>query len=51
MKIYVDAYLAKNLGDDLFINILTTRYPEHKFYAISKGEKGYNTKNLKYVYI
>lgn len=47
MKIYVDAYLAKNLGDDLFINILTTRYPEHKFYAISKGEKGYNTKNFK----
>ena len=47
MKIYVDAYLAKNLGDDLFINILTNRYPEHKFYAISKGEKGYNTKNFK----
>ena len=47
MKIYVDAYLAKNLGDDLFINILTKRYPQHKFYAISKGEKGYNTKNFK----
>ena len=47
MKIYVDAYLAKNLGDDLFINILTNRYPEHKFYAISKGEKGYDTKNFK----
>ena len=47
MKIYVDAYLAKNLGDDLFINILTKRYTQHKFYAISKGEKGYNTKNFK----
>ena len=47
MKIYVDAYLSKNLGDDLFINILTKRYPQHKFYAISKGEKGYNTKNFK----
>ena len=23
MKIYVDAYFAKNLGDDLFVNILT----------------------------
>ena len=47
LKIYVDAYLAKNLGDDLFVNILTNRYPQHKFYAISKGEKGYGTKNLK----
>ena len=47
MKIYVDAYLSKNLGEDLFINILTKRYPQHKFYAISKGEKGYNTKNFK----
>ena len=47
MKIYVDAYLSKNLGDDLFINILTKRYPQHQFYAISKGEKGYNTKNFK----
>ena len=31
MKIYVDAYFAKNLGDDLFVNILTKRYPNHKF--------------------
>ena len=47
LKIYVDAYLAKNLGDDLFVNILTNRYPQHKFYAISEWEKGYSTKNLK----
>lgn len=47
MKIYTDAYLAKNLGDDLFIDILTKRYPNHQFYAISKGIKGYNQKNLK----
>ena len=47
MKIYVDAYLAKNLGDDLFVDILTNRYQNHKFFAISKGEKGYNKENLK----
>ena len=32
MKIYVDAYLAKNLGDDLFVNILTNR-SSPKFFA------------------
>lgn len=47
MKIYVDAYLAKNLGDDLFVDILTKRYQNHKFFAISKGEKEYNKENLK----
>lgn len=47
MKIYLDAYLAKNLGDDLFIHILTERYPNHKFYTISKGIKGYDKNNLK----
>lgn len=43
----MDAYLALNLGDDLFIDILTKRYSKHRFYAISKGIKGYNQKNLK----
>ena len=47
MKIYVDAYLAKNLGDDLFIDILVKRYSNHKFYAISKGTKNRNYENLK----
>lgn len=47
MKVYVDAYVAKNLGDDLFIHILTERYPNHKFYTISKGIKGYDKNNLK----
>ena len=47
MKIYVDAYFAKNLGDDLFVNILTKRYPNHKFYAIAENEKGYSKDNLK----
>lgn len=47
MKIYVDAYLALNLGDDLFVDILTKRYPNHQFYAISKGIKEYKQNNLK----
>ena len=47
MKIYVDAYLAKNLGDDLFVNILIKRYPNHKFYSIAENEKGYSKGNLK----
>lgn len=46
-KIYIDAYLAKNLGDDIFVDILINRYPEHKFFSITKGEKEYNKKNLK----
>ena len=44
---YVDAYLEKNLGDDLFIDILIKRYPNHKFYAISKGKKYSKYQNLK----
>ena len=47
MKVYIDAYLARNLGDDLFVNILTNRYKNHKFLAISNGIKEYNLKNLK----
>ena len=51
MKIYVDAYLAKNLGDDLFVNILIKRYPNHKFYSIAENEKGYSKGNLKVYWI
>lgn len=35
MKIFVDAYLYNNLGDDLFFETLIKRYPRHSFYAIS----------------
>lgn len=31
MKIYVDMYLAKNLGDDLFLYILSHKFPEIEF--------------------
>ncbi|MBO1366913.1 polysaccharide pyruvyl transferase family protein [Vibrio cholerae] len=33
MKFYVEIYLDHNLGDDLFLDTLLQRYPEHKFYV------------------
>ena len=47
MKIYARAYLTENLGDDLFIKILTDRYKKHQFYSISRGFKNYTKGNLK----
>lgn len=47
MNIYVNAYLEKNLGDDLFFKILTDRYPEHQFYAISNEYK--SDKNITFM--
>ncbi len=35
MKIYLNAYLQKNLGDDLFLYILLNRYKKHQFYTIT----------------
>ena len=35
MKIFVNAYLENNLGDDLFMDILVNRYPNHEFYALT----------------
>lgn len=49
MKVYVDAYLAENLGDDLFVDILTKRYPNHNFTAISKIKYKYHPKNLRII--
>lgn len=48
MKIYLKAYLNKNLGDDLFVKILLNRYKNHTFYirAKSKYSKFFD-KNLK----
>lgn len=31
MKVYVDVYLAKNLGDDLFVDILAKKFPKIDF--------------------
>ena len=47
MQIYVNAYLEKNLGDDLFLKILVDRYKNHKFYAISNT---YSSKNNLQIY-
>ncbi|WP_429029845.1 polysaccharide pyruvyl transferase family protein [Aeromonas veronii] len=33
MKFYVEIYLDHNLGDDLFLDTLLQRYPEHDFYV------------------
>lgn len=38
MKIYVDVYLAKNLGDDLFIHILANRFPDVEFVVNYYGD-------------
>ena len=49
MKVYVKAFFSENLGDDIFIKILTERYKNHKFYGISNGFKKYKNcyRNLK----
>ena len=34
-KIFIYAYMAKNLGDDLMVRILCERYPNTKFYLFA----------------
>ncbi len=36
-KVYVEAYLFNNLGDDLFVKILTERYKNIQFYAKTRS--------------
>lgn len=31
-RIYIKAFTATNLGDDLFVKVLCERYPKHRFY-------------------
>ncbi|MBO5397962.1 MAG: polysaccharide pyruvyl transferase family protein [Clostridia bacterium] len=45
MKIFIDAFLEGNLGDDIFVDILLNRYPNHQFYTLSWDYLP--TKNLK----
>ncbi len=33
MKILLNGYFYKNLGDDLFFHLITDRYPQHTFYV------------------
>lgn len=46
MKVFIDAYLFQNLGDDLFVDILTKRYPQVDFVTYSSFYKS-NSNNLK----
>lgn len=46
-KIFLKGYLKNNLGDDLFIKIITERYPDTKFYSIGQGK--YNFSNLVFI--
>lgn len=39
--IFVRAYTALNLGDDLFLKVLFERYPEHHFILFTPIKKGY----------
>lgn len=42
MKIFVNAYLENNLGDDLFFEILQNRYKNHEYYLMSSSYKTTN---------
>lgn len=51
-KVFISAYIAGNLGDDLFIDVLCNRYPNVKFYIIGSNKyKHYfaHLNNLKYI--
>ncbi len=41
MKVFVDVYMAKNLGDDLFIDILSKKFPNTNF-TLNYYGKGYD---------
>lgn len=36
MKIFLEAFVDNNFGDNLFVHILTSRYPEYTFYMVEK---------------
>lgn len=38
MKIFLNAYLEENFGDDLFVEIVAQRYPDHQFKILSSNE-------------
>lgn len=38
MKIYLDVYLAKNLGDDLFVDVIANEFPNVEFYLNYYGK-------------
>lgn len=46
-KIFLYAYDKQNLGDDLFIKTITSRYPKAKFYLWSSKQNRDNFKTIK----
>jgi len=38
MKLLLNGYFYRNLGDDLFFHIIANRYPNHQFYAMIHGD-------------
>ena len=49
--IVVRAYINNNLGDDLFLYILSMRYPNQKFIAFSRTRSNLKLPNLRIIYI
>ena len=52
MRAFVRAFLAQNLGDDLFVYILCKRYPQIKYYISRTNDKKYIqniASNLKFI--
>lgn len=48
MRIYIEAYLDRNLGDDLMIRLMVQSFPEHEFYMfIDRGSNGIPFRDLK----
>ncbi len=50
-KILLDMYLKKNLGDDLFLKIISERYPNIEFYIqpTTDYEKSFFSKNIHFI--
>lgn len=38
MKIFLEAFVDNNFGDNLFVHIITQRYKQHTFYMLPKSE-------------
>ena len=50
-KVLLDMYLKKNLGDDLFLKIISERYPNIEFYIqpTTDYEKSFFSKNIHFI--
>lgn len=50
MKIFLNAYIDKNLGDDLFVDLIVNRYKNVNFCTISYQKKYFDYENLKIIH-